>query len=879
MSEEKKTTELTLEEQKDLIIDKGSQVLEYTKSIASTPYRRIKKEKKQQLQKLQQELLAIKTDNEVLKDFQQAVAYQATAFISDRNQNRKAAISKVNQFYKKYEIDAQAFTPQNINVGVGQNYVRTTDPNLILAALAKKSDKQKAFEENVQTSVANKLLSEQKKVVEVQAPQTVEQTKKTPVAPQALDSTPNIFATAKKQETVEKSLRTYSALPKKEFSLSNAYADLRKKESYESVTLKDKALSFGLGLASGATLVYDLSKSAFTGFTNLNRKVNEQIIKQNPISKLINFKETKEEIKQSADYFVSGKIAQDVKEIPAKAVKTADAVLYTVANSVEINPGSQIASAYFAGNVVSDILVPEATVKVIGKASKAATKLQNYYDFEVKLKTPVDEGYSFQPFKENEYVPFRIEEYQFRSTNNKLLPSNSPYKESTLKGSSSVVIETVKKENIPAGFYVTDIKKAARLQEEFGVPVDPYLQQTNEFQTQLYPKKVEPLEKAQVKYYPKALEAEGKKLSTADLTYYGAQETYTGISELKVEIPTRQTLLNNFESKQLPYVIEAKAEKKIELIPGISGKRGQQSLLQQSFYSKSRTNFQTPQERLDIVKVLQANPKNIRFSPYLFPSALTSLETAVVPQQLLSQPLVLSSLIEPAVIQKEPVNNVQLASINSQPVLIKEKIDTITKFEQKSDLRLINPTKQYLKTSDVLNAVGQEVGINQIQSQSQKEKTEQILSFFPSKTSNTVYKKEKSPFETYKSKLRSQVRLPNNTRSITGFEQGFDVFTRAGGQLVKINTEPLNKQDALKFGALFVGSTARASFNIKESDSKATGEFTGANLLNQFAKNKAGFFVEKNKFRIDSPGEKREITQKGMAKRRSKSILSGVFDK
>lgn len=106
---------------------------------------------------------------------------------------------------------------------------------------------------------------------------------------------------------------------------------------------------------------------------------------------------------------------------------------------------------------------------------------------------------------------------------------------------------------------------------------------------------------------------------------------------------------------------------------------------------------------------------------------------------------------------------------------------------------------------------------------------------------------------------------------------GFNVFTRKAGQVVQINRAALTKEEAVRFGQFVVGNTARASFRLEEAGRPATGTFKGRGRPETFDKKDDGWFVEKNKFRISSPGELKEITQKGIfaSQQKRKSIFGG----
>lgn len=109
------------------------------------------------------------------------------------------------------------------------------------------------------------------------------------------------------------------------------------------------------------------------------------------------------------------------------------------------------------------------------------------------------------------------------------------------------------------------------------------------------------------------------------------------------------------------------------------------------------------------------------------------------------------------------------------------------------------------------------------------------------------------------------------------FSNSFGVSVKRGGKFQQVGTGLSFKEAALK-GALVTGSTAAASFKITGTgqESKDVLGIVGA----RFGKSKRskGVFVEKNKFRIDTPGEIGEISRKGQAvKRTKKNSLRGKF--
>jgi hypothetical protein len=124
-------------------------------------------------------------------------------------------------------------------------------------------------------------------------------------------------------------------------------------------------------------------------------------------------------------------------------------------------------------------------------------------------------------------------------------------------------------------------------------------------------------------------------------------------------------------------------------------------------------------------------------------------------------------------------------------------------------------------------------------------------------------------------------RIPTSTSNIYGssnskrkIKSGFDVFVRRKGQFLKVNARPLIKSQALQKGFFTVGNTAAATFKIKRSFG-SLGSFTGRGFSDDFdIKNdrRGGgiVYIERNRRRIKSGGELREITFKGIQANKGK---------
>lgn len=91
----------------------------------------------------------------------------------------------------------------------------------------------------------------------------------------------------------------------------------------------------------------------------------------------------------------------------------------------------------------------------------------------------------------------------------------------------------------------------------------------------------------------------------------------------------------------------------------------------------------------------------------------------------------------------------------------------------------------------------------------------------------------------------------------------------------KINYAALEKGEAMQLGAFEVGHHAAATFMIMPSRQEIGQRFRRKGMMQDFyRKQGAGgeMFIERPARRIKSPGEVREISYKGIATQRAKSI-------
>lgn len=114
-------------------------------------------------------------------------------------------------------------------------------------------------------------------------------------------------------------------------------------------------------------------------------------------------------------------------------------------------------------------------------------------------------------------------------------------------------------------------------------------------------------------------------------------------------------------------------------------------------------------------------------------------------------------------------------------------------------------------------------------------------------------------------RVRPQRRVP--------LERGFGVLVKTKGLFKRVNVRALTKQEATLFGARVVSKTAAATFKlVKLKEFVKPGVRQPTEILKQFRdpirKGKrlrgTGLFIERTKFRIDQPTEKKQITFKGL---------------
>lgn len=108
---------------------------------------------------------------------------------------------------------------------------------------------------------------------------------------------------------------------------------------------------------------------------------------------------------------------------------------------------------------------------------------------------------------------------------------------------------------------------------------------------------------------------------------------------------------------------------------------------------------------------------------------------------------------------------------------------------------------------------------------------------------------------------------------------GFDVLVRRKGIFRRVSTQPTLKR-AVAVGKTNIFSTAGASFKIVPREGGGVSREVRGLLSNKFyeSRREPGVFIQKRQFRISSPGEKREITYKGLLTQRARKKNKGVFN-
>jgi len=123
---------------------------------------------------------------------------------------------------------------------------------------------------------------------------------------------------------------------------------------------------------------------------------------------------------------------------------------------------------------------------------------------------------------------------------------------------------------------------------------------------------------------------------------------------------------------------------------------------------------------------------------------------------------------------------------------------------------------------------------------------------------------------------RGPPRLPELELDFDG-ERGYNALVKERGKYIKVNKKPQSMMAALSLGQEYVDNTAAKSFKIIPTKGKAqTAESNYMFDDDKLRRPKRGdskVYIEKNKYAIDTEGERQGITVKGLRARKRKSIF------
>jgi hypothetical protein len=95
--------------------------------------------------------------------------------------------------------------------------------------------------------------------------------------------------------------------------------------------------------------------------------------------------------------------------------------------------------------------------------------------------------------------------------------------------------------------------------------------------------------------------------------------------------------------------------------------------------------------------------------------------------------------------------------------------------------------------------------------------------------------------------------------------QAYNAFAKDKGAWVKVTDKPVNRTAALNTGAYYADNSTAASYKITATKGEPTrSDAMQTYSTSKFSQNKKGIFVEKNRHRIDTAGELKGITAKGL---------------
>ena len=217
-----------------------------------------------------------------------------------------------------------------------------------------------------------------------------------------------------------------------------------------------------------------------------------------------------------------------------------------------------------------------------------------------------------------------------------------------------------------------------------------------------------------------------------------------------------------------------------------------------------------------------------------------------------------------------PINNLSQADKEMFSVEIKQEDFTKNKIEplQKTDVNLNNEPK--ILTATIVDT-----------SSITKAKTPQATTIVNLINSPLV---NQPKTRTVTGKLLESLDTPiffdfnlKGKARLTERQQGYDVLVKEKGKFVKVNKKPKPFNRAWNYGAKVTDNTVAATFKLKESGITNLPEQTKNEFLrSKFEKRKNNKYVEKNRYRIDTPGELQGITVKGWLAQRVSALQLGT---
>jgi hypothetical protein len=275
-------------------------------------------------------------------------------------------------------------------------------------------------------------------------------------------------------------------------------------------------------------------------------------------------------------------------------------------------------------------------------------------------------------------------------------------------------------------------------------------------------------------------------------------------------------------------------------------------------------------------QIIKSNPTSSLVSELLKPS---------------EQKLILSS-----VTTKKPIETKLVTQTKTYNVLVNKQI-TLPKNIQKS-IKVVETTtnqenkqtqKNILSTTIKSNTAVKSITTNLIknssssvlkniqtpkldteQKQTTEIKQEMKVTNIQKQISTSIHVSKTTPFL-----AKKHIKLLTMNLSSSGKNKGngFDVFMRKGGKWFKANTGALVREEAFNFGLFRASNTARASFKLIPSNEKVSSNFIGLGGNTFNFHRKGNVWIQNANKRISTQGEKEEITFKGLAMLKNKSIF------